>query len=503
MPVYLKRLFPFVSIVIVFLFVGFYNLDNVPGEWFGDISNLHEYVVDIQAGKWPISYRQTVGPLYHYLITPFVSLTPQRYIDYKILSLLSGMLSLSLVMLASTIICNKKVGLFTGILMGFSFWFITWSRLGNLHAIIPGLIVSVLLLEHLYLKTRKTVYLILGALCSWLGIFLYIPLVLLPLVFFFSLWIQVSFISTYSIKRHIRRMLYISFVGSCIVFIPLLFFVIKADPLEFFSSQGNIGGKFIPLFSLSFQEIIQRFFLYFSQTIGMFFIKGDPVFRVNVPYSPILDHSTALMFLLGFIVQLRTNKKQFLLFFIPFIVFLLPASFPSLNPLQVPSSTRTIPVLPIVFMWAGQGIYFLFYKFSDSLKLFILLILLLIVGMNLYTYFEAYPKMLPNGNAAYGKSIAQYIDTHKQFTSVWMSDCCFLEWREVDPKAIYYQLYDKKGKQTVLEHIDDSSCSRLQKPFLMIDKPDNQTLLSCHPSSVVSYKDKQGKRILSLYGFEK
>ena len=64
-----------------------YQLPKLPGEWFGDISIVHEYVERIWAGAWPLHFHLSSGPLYHYLIMPIVFLFHnQGYVTYKIAS---------------------------------------------------------------------------------------------------------------------------------------------------------------------------------------------------------------------------------------------------------------------------------------------------------------------------------------------------------------------------------------------------------------------------------
>ena len=59
-------------ILVLFFIACIYQLNVLPEEWYGDISNVHEYVNQILSGERPFYFFQSPGPLYHYLITPIV-----------------------------------------------------------------------------------------------------------------------------------------------------------------------------------------------------------------------------------------------------------------------------------------------------------------------------------------------------------------------------------------------------------------------------------------------
>src|SRR3989338_6962645 len=85
----------FFLVIIFALLVRLFRLDYIPGEWYGDISNVHEYVEQILAGKWPFYFFQSPGPLYHYLITPIAIIFANHgYETYKIASVIVSLIGL-------------------------------------------------------------------------------------------------------------------------------------------------------------------------------------------------------------------------------------------------------------------------------------------------------------------------------------------------------------------------------------------------------------------------
>lgn len=70
--------------IIIYLLISLFKLDEIPGEWFGDISIVHDYVMRILAGSWPLYFEAGGGPAYQYLISPLIAILGHNFIDYKI-----------------------------------------------------------------------------------------------------------------------------------------------------------------------------------------------------------------------------------------------------------------------------------------------------------------------------------------------------------------------------------------------------------------------------------
>src|SRR3972149_2220537 len=117
----MKKEFKFLSIIIALFFVvSLYKLDELPGEWFGDISNVHEYVAQILDGQWPFYFFQSPGPVYHYMIAPIVAYVSQNYLGYKISSVVIGLIGLIGTYLFVLEIASRRVALITILVISIS-----------------------------------------------------------------------------------------------------------------------------------------------------------------------------------------------------------------------------------------------------------------------------------------------------------------------------------------------------------------------------------------------
>jgi len=104
--------------------------------------------------------------------------------------------------------------------------------------------------------------------------------------------------------------------------------------------------------------------------LGMFFLKGDPYVRFNLPYRPLLDPLTAVLSLLGLIVvvwklacllrsksrpavPLRLASCILLLVFLP--IMLLPSAL-AVGEIT-PSNLRAVGLLPFIYVFPALGLY--------------------------------------------------------------------------------------------------------------------------------------------------
>src|SRR3989344_5817157 len=83
-----KELFYLFLILVFSILLRLFQIQSLPGEWYVDISNVHEYMIEITSGKWPFYFFQSAGPFYHYLIYPIILLFKnQGYETYKYASI--------------------------------------------------------------------------------------------------------------------------------------------------------------------------------------------------------------------------------------------------------------------------------------------------------------------------------------------------------------------------------------------------------------------------------
>ena len=183
---------PLSFILFGYFSIAFYRLDKIPGEWYGDISNVHEYVFLILNGEFPFFFFQSAGPIYHYLISPLIFLIGSRYIQYKIASVMVGGLAIFTIYKMADVLVGKMFAFLVAAVASFSFWTIVWARTGNSQILVPVLTATIVYSIEKYFKVGKYRYLILGIASSSAGLFTY------PATFILPLFLFLIFLSTYN-----------------------------------------------------------------------------------------------------------------------------------------------------------------------------------------------------------------------------------------------------------------------------------------------------------------
>jgi hypothetical protein len=494
----------FALIILLFWILAIWRLDEIPGEWYGDISIEHEYVSSILKGEWPYQFNLSAGPVYHYVIAPVIFFTGRSYYGYKIASIYVATMGIILSFFLGYLVDKWKLGLYCMLITAISFRFLAQARIGSSpHMIVPILALGIVVCALQFKKTYLFRYVIIGSTLSNLGLFTY------PAAFIFPLYIIVLFCAdlvSNSRKKYLWAIcIHIILTGLIgVVFINM----IRQQPDNF--TSGYIGEKIVGIANRPVGITINKIFHNYILTMEMFHIRGDTVFRINIPDRPHLDILSRLLFFGGF-VYLWQKKKYgiFIYILISFIILPLPSISPELPVAEIPSSGRTLALFPFVYLLVAAGIYHcseLMNWKNKYLSNFIVLILFCGIGyINIYQYFVEYPKILPNSNSPYAKIIAKFIDSTPKNYMIYLTDCCWGEWGQPEPKSIEYSLVSKRSN---MEYIQIDSCDQIVKhPSVVIMNPYDQyimdTVKMCSQMSNINYfTDSYGQRVFSSVKFE-
>jgi len=419
------------GILLVYLFVALYKLDTIPGEIWGDAIFHYNLVEKIRHGNFFYDYEfGGDGPIFTYLATAVSFVIPLSFYSLKITAVIIGFFFvLSMYFLAKAFFREKAVALTTMFVSAVSFWTIDFVRQPHARILVPLFIAMTLI----YTLKKKNVF---------AGILLGL-----------GMYTQASFWGmTFTYWRNWKTLL----IGA-IVTIPLAYAFFH-NPVSFFSKQSYFGEKLAvhtPL-SQAFYAIgynIQANLLSFN-------VKGDSIFRMNIPYHPHLDILSGILFILGFLLiffqslpdsfkskidkffgfirapfkknkimrveteknfSYRSDKHIFLLYFIlPFFFIQVPSFLDIHNYFSQPNISRMIGVIPFVYLSVAYCIVRLNRALTQkvtnkSVRIYVpffiyCVLFLAIFLLNFYNYFIVYPRTLPNGNTPYGKLIANTID---------------------------------------------------------------------------------------------
>lgn len=491
-----KNIFFLITILLLAAVIRFYRLDEIPGEIYGDIVIVFNYVGRILGGLWPFDFVLSPGPLYYYAIVPIVILLGQSYLTLKIASVLISLVTIVVTFLFAKEFTTKKVALITVLFTSVSTWVLIFGRLGNSQIIIP-LLVS--LAYYFLLKWFKSyprgkssrLYCVLTIISASLGWYTYPQTFILPILVGGTIGI-IIFLEK-KVKKEDRRKDFYSLIGlSILCSFPFVNIVIN-NPSNF--ASGYIGGHIFVQQSL--MDIFRQILINLIHALGMFHFRGDMVFRSNIPGMPHLDRLSGLFFILGIIILLKRNlKKAFLFGIIPTFILLLPSVMVLNQPQEVPSASRSIGITPFVYLFTAGGLFWTFSILRKRVGKFLSIITVTIFFVyisyaNLSNYFFRWVYGLPNHNIPYTRIIATYIDSLPENTIVHLASCCFTEGPSWDSLSIYYSLQRKKGRENIVYGRLISACDQInpEQSSILIFNPDDrlkiEKLERCFPKGKV------------------
>lgn len=437
------------AVVLAVRLIGITTRQN---EVYGDVIIVYEYVRRILAGEWPGEYVLSVGPLYQYLIAPFVALVG---LDYNALKLATVITSLGVLLATFALVrrlADRNLALLATFIAGVSSWLLIFSRLGNLQIMMPFLAMAALWLAARADQTGSRIDLILCAAVSTLGLYVYAPVFVLPgVVLVVVLWL-------YWTNPHARRRDLWYFMAALVVG-ALPFAMYASDPSSHFM-DGYLGSKLV-----AGGDLLGTLLGNLGRAALAFYVRGDQVFRSNPAHLPHLDPVSGLLMLAGIVYWLQPARRRLApVLLLPFVLLQVPSIAVLASPEEVPSAARTLAAAPIAYVLVASGLAWLVRAAQARLRRPWLagtvagLLVLSIFSVNVQRYFGTYLGSLQYHDVPIGRLINEYIDRLPSGTQVYIVGCC---WANALPDAFYKEVATHPEDLHVVS-TSDMGCDLLQ-----------------------------------------
>lgn len=431
-----------------------FKLDELPSEIYGDIIIIYEYLRKIINGEWPVNFYLSAGPLYQYLIMPIISTFGLSYFSIKIASVIVSCLTLLAIWLFACEIepDSGELGLFSCVIASVSIWFLIFSRLGNSQILLPLITMLALWLALRTVRTGSIIDLLGCAVVADLGLYTYPQLFILPGV------VLICLLVLWWLHDGIPWADVLSFIGASLLGAIPFFVLVSNDPDNFFT--GYIGEK---LPSGDLLKIIAANI--WSAALALH-VQGDVIFRSNISKAPQLDLISGILFLFGIVYWLSPQRRRLApILFIPFVLLQIPSVLVRYS-IQVPSASRTLAIVPIVYLLVASGLVWLIQTLERNLvlpkhtpSLLAGLALISITYLNGSAYFTRYAEGLPGANTAYHRVMSDYFKSLPSDAHIIIRGCCWAKWEQPQQQAISYT---SQGPQKIYFYApEDLTCSML------------------------------------------
>jgi 4-amino-4-deoxy-L-arabinose transferase-like glycosyltransferase len=266
---------------------------------------------------------------------------------------------------------NWQIAAISSFLLAISFWHVNFSRIAFAGILTPLCLVWGFYFFWRGLSSSRVRDFAISGIFWGLGLHTYISFRIMPLALILALaayWSAVrkdfSDEKYERVRGQIVRGLAAFLVAAILIALPIGYYF-WTHPQDFWgrASQLSLFSSDNPLKSLAVNTV---------QTLGMFNFVGDYNWRHNFSGQPMLIWPVGALFVLGFIrswIKLFKSRREHghfsatqALLLSWFFVGLLPAIFSNEG---LPHALRTIAVIPLVFIFAGEGLWWIADKIGD------------------------------------------------------------------------------------------------------------------------------------------
>jgi 4-amino-4-deoxy-L-arabinose transferase-like glycosyltransferase len=297
-------------------------------------------------------------PLFIYLVALSVGLLGRTPFAVRLAAFAPGLLTVAATYAMARTLFSRRVGLLSAAVLSVTLWHVHLSRVGFRVVLLPLFIALIVWQGALGWRTgHRRHWLIAGALYG-LSFYTYMAVRFTPAaLFFFGLYCLL----TQPDWRTRQRLVPLAWSGlaTLVTLAPLILFTILHPDLVFSrTDQVSIwnpdvhGGDFWGTLAT-----------HTTRTLGMFFLKGDRIWRHNVPSlalagsargRPVFDPLLGGFFLIGLVRALRRFRRDAAMAFV--VIWTAIMLLPTLLAEDAPHFLRGVGVLPLAALFPALGI---------------------------------------------------------------------------------------------------------------------------------------------------
>lgn len=359
----------FIVILLTAVFFRTYHLGSIPpGLYPDEAMNGNDALEALETGHFKVYYPNNNGRegLYNNLTAVFFKFFGANVITLKLVAVLAGILGVAALYLLGKELFSWPIGALSSFLMAISFWHVNFSRISFRAILAPMLATFAIYFFWKGLRGKHLFNFLLSGIFLGLGFYTYIAFRVSPLFIvlgFLAYWhfLKKDFSGTEYVhsRNYLLRGLVLLMLTTMVVALPL--------GIYYWLNPGDFFGRTAQISIFSDANALKTLGRNIFQTLGMFNFVGDHNWRHNLSGQPILFWPIGVLFVAGFFRSIVKLGKRWRTHghFSTIPVLLLSWFFIGLLPVilsneGLPHSLRTLLVIPVVFLWAGEGLWWLF-----------------------------------------------------------------------------------------------------------------------------------------------
>lgn len=360
-------------LAVAFVF-RFQHIGSTPAGLYPDEAiNGNNAIEALETGHYKVFYPDNNGRegLFINLQAISIAIFGKQIWSLRVVSAIAGLLTVLGLYFLGRKLFNWQIGALSSYLMAIGFWHVNFSRIGFRVILAPLLLVWGVYFLWKGLSSGRLYNFAVSGIFWGLGFYTYIAFRAIPLALILTLlayWqtIKKDFAhEKYLYTRNtIIRGLALFLLVTILIALPIGYYF-YTHPQDFFGRTGQLS-----IFSSG--HVFKAFASNLGKTLAMFNFVGDHNWRHNLSGQPILLWPVGVLFVIGFL-------RSWIKFFKPirkhghlsstevlllswFFVGLLPVVFSNEG---IPHALRSLIVAPVVFIWAGEGLWWIVDKIGD------------------------------------------------------------------------------------------------------------------------------------------
>lgn len=505
------------GIVLAGGLLRFYQLDAIPQEMGIDMPVAYDNARDIMNGDYMIFASRAPGneALFFYLVAAYGRLFGLSHFAIKFASALVGLGTVPALYATGRYLFNRNVGLVAAALLAVSRWHVILSRTGYRLVMVPLFVAGVIYLVARALRHGRATDFVLAGVLVGLGMYTYNAFMVVPFTLALALAIDLGLHGRDSLRRYGWGLTGLA-LGALVTFLPLGRYVAEDPRGYLFRVTTRVTSEEVPLPA----DLLGTLMGNIVRSLGMFNLRGEEGWYVNVPYLRQMGMISAALFVFGLayaLLRWRRGHNAMILVFLGGMM--LPSTLSLAFPREVPSAGRGVGLLVpacllaalplplaarrLAALWRARAERLQPSRASPAYLAAVvpLVAALALLGVEFHetwrAYFADYVRYQPQNNYAISLELANMLDEYAYEGPAYIK--AVPEWYYTD--AVRTQLHVRaEGTDWELWHLDPAQppLSTLSGPALFIlhptDGPALELLRATFPQGMaVNHRDGAGR----------
>ena len=366
-----------ILILAVAMFFRFYKIDSTPpGLYPDEAMNGNNAIQAIETGDYKVFYQENNGREGLFINLQAVSLKIFGYKAWalRIVSAIAGVLTIWGLYLLTARLFNWQIAAISSYLMAIGFWHVMFSRIGFRAILAPLVLVWGFYFLWRGLSSGRLLNFAISAAVWGLGLYTYIAFRAMPFVI-----ILVLLAYWQTIKKDFDHLKYRETKDAILkgMAMFIVIFIIVSLPIgyHFWMNPEDFLGRVGQISIFASENPLETLANNTVKTLGMFSFVGDYNWRHNFSGQPLLVWPIGAFFVVGFLrswIKLFRRAKTHghlstvhVMLLSWFLVGLVPTIVSNEG---LPHALRAIIVAPVVFIFAGEGLWWFIDKVGDWYK---------------------------------------------------------------------------------------------------------------------------------------